>query len=110
MPKTDSRVACAASRNKLRRSNVRGGNAAPANTKVNLFFVEAAFLAMTSFALRASAQIDHQSQAQRTAPLRPLRPGVSQSQLFDELLAHNALRTAMLVDYSALRTYQVVDL
>jgi hypothetical protein len=89
---------------------VRGGNAAPANTRINLFFVEAAFLAMTSFALSANAQIDQQSQAQLTSPLRPLRPGVTQIQLFDELLAHNALRTATLVDYTALRTYQVVDL
>jgi hypothetical protein len=89
---------------------VRGGNTASANTKINLFFVEAAFLAMTSFAPSANAQIDQQNQAQLTTPLRPLRPGVTQIQLFDELLAHSALRTATLVDYTALRTYQVVDL
>jgi hypothetical protein len=83
---------------------------APANTKINLFFVEAAFLAMTSFALSAHAQIDQQSQTELTAPLEPLRPGVTESQIFDELLAHNALRTATLLEYSALRTYQVVDL
>ena len=89
---------------------MRGGNTALANTKINLFFVEAAFLAMTSFALSANAQIDQQSQAELTAPLEPLRPGVTEIQIFDELLAHNALRSATLLEYSALRTYQVVDL
>ena len=83
---------------------MRGGNAAPANTKINLFFVEAAFLAMTSFALSANAQIDPQSQADLTAPLKPLRPGVTGVQILDELLAHNALRTATLLQYPALRT------
>src|ERR1700691_1111991 len=89
---------------------MRGGNTAPANTKINLFFVEAAFLAMTSFALSANAQIDQRSQAKLADPVEPLRPGVSESQIFDELLAHNALRSATLLDYTALRTYQVVDL
>jgi hypothetical protein len=89
---------------------VRGRNTAPANTKINLFFVEAAFLAMTSFALSANAQLDQQSQAKLTAPLQPLRPGVTEIQIFNELLAHNALRSATLLDYTALRTYQVVDL
>ena len=89
---------------------MRGGNTAPANTKINLFFVEAAFLAMTSFALSANAQIDQQSQAKLADPIEPLRPGVTESQIFDELLAHNALRSATLLEYTALRTYQVVDL
>jgi hypothetical protein len=89
---------------------MRGGNTAPANTKINLFFVEAAFLAMTSFASSANAQIDQQGQAELTAPLEPLRPGATEIQLFDELLAHNALRSATLLEYTALRTYQVVDL
>ena len=65
---------------------------------------------MTSFALSANAQIDQPSQAKLRVPLEPLRPGVTESQIFDELLAHNALRSATLLDYTALRTYQVVDL
>lgn len=89
---------------------MRGGNTAPANVKVSLFFVEAAFLAMTSFALSANAQLDQPSQAKLADPIEPLRPGVTEGQIFDELLAHNALRTATLLDYTALRTYQVVDL
>lgn len=65
---------------------------------------------MTSFALSANAQIDLQNEAELTAPLEPLRPGVTEIQIFDELLAHNALRSATLLEYTALRTYQVVDL
>ncbi|MGA7931080.1 MAG: hypothetical protein WCA20_34440 [Candidatus Sulfotelmatobacter sp.] len=35
---------------------------------------------------------------------------MTEVQVFDELLAHNALRSATLLNYTALRTYQVVDL
>src|ERR1700751_2914492 len=65
---------------------------------------------MTTFAMTANAQVNPQSQTELTAPLAPLRPGVTASQIFDELLAHNALRAATLVNYTALRTYQGVDL
>jgi hypothetical protein len=89
---------------------VPGRNTTTPNAKINLFFVEAAFLAMTSFAVGAHAQLDPQGQAELIAPLLPLRPGVTEVGIFDELLAHNALRSATLLDYTALRTYQVVDL
>lgn len=55
-------------------------------------------------------QLNQQGQTELTTPLEPLRPGVTAVQIFDELLAHNALRTATLLDYTVLRTYQVVDL
>jgi hypothetical protein len=90
--------------------NVRGRNRTTPNTKVKLFFVDAAFLAMTTFAVGANAQLNQQGQLELTAPVEPLRPGVTVIRIFDELLAHNALRSAMLLDYTALRTYQVVDL
>lgn len=85
-------------------------NPATPNTKIRLFFVDAAFLAMTTFAMTAHAQLNPQGQLELTTPLEPLRPGVTAIQLFDELLAHNAFRTATLVNYTAFRTYQVVDL
>jgi len=85
-------------------------NTTTPNTKIRLFLVDAAFLAMTTFALGAHAQLNQQNQTELTTPLSRLRPGVTTVQIFDELLAHNALRTAMLLNYSALRTYQVVDL
>jgi hypothetical protein len=75
-----------------------------------LFFVDAAFLAMTTFAVSAHAQLNQPGQTELTTALEPLRPGVTASQIFDELLAHNALRAAMLLNYTAFRTYQVVDL
>lgn len=88
---------------------MRGRNTTTPNTKIRLFFVDAAFLAMTTFAMIANAQVNPQGQTDFTAPLKPLRPGVVASQIFDELLAHNALRAATLVNYTAFRTYQVVD-
>jgi hypothetical protein len=39
-----------------------------------------------------------------------LRPAITAIQIFDELVAHNALRAATLVNYTAFRTYQVVYL
>lgn len=89
---------------------MRGRNTTTPNTRIRLFFVDAAFLAMTTFALGAHAQLNQQGQSELTTPLEPLRSGVTAIQIFDELLAHNALRAATLVNYTAFRTYQVVDL
>jgi len=89
---------------------VRGRNTTTPNTRIRLFFVDAAFLAMTTFAISAHAQLNQQGQSELTSPLEPLRPGITAAQIFDELLAHNALRAATLVNYTAFRTYQVVDL
>lgn len=87
-----------------------GRNTTMRNAKVRLFLVDAAFLAMTAFAVSAQAQLNQQGQTELTNPLEPLRPGITATHIFDELLAHNALRTATLVNYTAFRTYQVVDL
>jgi hypothetical protein len=89
---------------------VPGRNTTTAQTKIRLFFVDAAFLAMTTFAVVAHAQLNRRSQTDLTTTLEPVRPGVTATQIFDELLAHNALRAATLVNYTAFRTYQVVDL
>jgi len=89
---------------------MRGRNTTTPNTKIKLFFVDAAFLAMTTFAVNANAQFSQQDQLELKAPLEPLRRSITVIQIFDELLAHNALRSATLLDYTALRTYQVVDL
>lgn len=80
------------------------------NTRIRLFFVDAAFLVITTFAITAHAQLNQQGQSELTTPLEPLRPGVTAIQIFDELLAHNALRATTLMNYTASRTYQVVDL
>ena len=44
------------------------------------------------------------------ASLEPLRPGITENQIFAELVAHNELRTAAPIEYSTIRTYQVKDL
>lgn len=58
----------------------------------------------------ARAQLGQPGEAAATAPLEPLRPGVTEDKVFAELLSHNELRKAALIDYTVLRTYQVVDL
>jgi len=87
-----------------------GRNTTTPNTKIRLFFVDAAFLAMTTFAVGAHAQANQLGQTELTAPLEPLRPGVTEIRIFDELLAHNALPAAPLQNYTAFRTYAVIDL
>ena len=89
---------------------MRGRNTTTPKARIRLFFVDAAFLAMATFAVSAHAQLNPQSQTELTTPLEPLRSGVTASQIFDELLAHNALRAATLANYTAFSTYQVVDL
>jgi hypothetical protein len=42
--------------------------------------------------------------------VEPLRPGVTDSQVFAEIAAHNERRRSALHDYIVLRTYQVIDL
>jgi hypothetical protein len=80
------------------------------NTRIRLFVVGATFLAMTAFNVSAHAQLNQWGQNELTTPLEPLRAGATAVQIFDELLVHNALRAATLLNYTALRTYQVVDL
>jgi hypothetical protein len=65
---------------------------------------------MTTFNVSAHAQLSQQGQTELTTPLDPVRPGVTAVQIFNELVAHNSLRAATLQNYTAQRTYQVVDL
>src|ERR1700691_3500746 len=87
-----------------------GRNTTKPNTKIRLFFVDAAFLAMTTFAVGAHAQVNQLGQTELTAPLEPLRPGSTAIQIFDDLLAHKARRAATRLNYTAFRTYQVAEL
>jgi hypothetical protein len=61
-------------------------------------------------AAEVSAQAGEEELPQLSAVVEPLRPGVTESQVFAELAAHNERRRAALHDYSVLRTYQVLDL
>jgi hypothetical protein len=73
--------------------------------KIALFLVAA-----TTFAVSANAQVNQKSEPELTAPLEPLRLGVAKVEVFAELVARNELRSAELLEYIALRTYQVTDL
>lgn len=84
-------------------------NLAPSSSRRRLF-VAAAFLAVTTFATAANAQLNERGGSELTTPLEPLRPGITAIQIFDEMLARNAFRASTLVNYIAFRTYQVVDL
>lgn len=65
---------------------------------------------MAMFAIEAKAQTSGEALPSLEAPLEPLRPGVTESQVLAELAAHNEQRKAALHDYTVLRTYQIVDL
>jgi len=81
------------------------------NTRRALALIAAVFALLTLFIMEARAQRSAlESRTEITTPLEPLRSGVSGDQVFEELTAHNDLRKSELRHYTALRTYQVVDL
>jgi hypothetical protein len=79
-------------------------------TKVTLSLLLATLIAMTMSAAEAKGQSNSDSQPELSTPLEPLRRGIAEGQLFDELDVHNQLRKTALLDYTVLRTYRVVDL
>jgi hypothetical protein len=80
------------------------------SAKISLFLVAATSIALATFAGGAKVQVHQTSEPGSTAPLEPLQPGVAEDQIFAELVAHNETRNAALLEYTALRTYQVTDL
>lgn len=80
------------------------------NKKTKLKLRAAAFVAMTIFAIAATAQSDQGNRPEVAAALVPLSHNVGENQLFAELEARNELRKAALLDYTVQRIYQVVDL
>jgi len=70
----------------------------------------AAMVAIAVLATEVNAQVAEADPPQLTAVIEPLRPGVTESQLFGELAAHNEQRRSALHNYRVLRTYQVIDL
>jgi hypothetical protein len=80
------------------------------NTKLTVALVAAVFVAAAISAKEASAQSGDGNNVELQAPVQPLRPGVTEGQVFVELDAHNEARKSALLDYSSTRTYQVVDL
>jgi len=70
----------------------------------------AAMVAIAMLATVANAQVAEEELPQLSTVIEPLRPGVTESQVFAELAAHNEQRRSALHDYNVLRTYQVIDL
>jgi hypothetical protein len=79
-------------------------------SKLVLSVGAATMVAMAMFAAEAKAQIRGDGLPNLEAPVVPLRPGITESQVLAELAAHNEERRTALHDYTVLRTYQVVDL
>ena len=73
-------------------------------------FIAAILIGLTTSAVSAMAQLGQESDQELTSPIEPLRSGVTEGQIVAELLAYNELRRAALAEYTALRTYQVVDM
>ena len=74
-------------------------------------FVMLAVISLSTLLAGASAQANRgQEEPKVAAPLEPLRAGVGEQQVFAAMAAHNEHRTAALLDYTAVRTYQVADL
>jgi hypothetical protein len=70
----------------------------------------AAMVAIAMLATEANAQATEGELPQVSTVVEPLRPGVTEGQVFAELAAHNERRKSALHDYRVLRTYQVIDL
>lgn len=77
--------------------------------RLNFTFSVAA-AAMVAIAMLATDGNAEEGLPQLSTAIEPLRPGVTESQIFAELAAHNEQRRTALHDYNVLRTYQVVDL
>jgi hypothetical protein len=83
---------------------------AMSHSKLALSLGAAAMVALAMLATKANAQAAEEELPQLSTVIEPLRPGVSESQVFAELATHNEQRRSALHEYSVLRTYQVVDL
>jgi len=83
---------------------------ATSHSKLAFSYGVAMMVAMAMLATEANARAAEEELPQLSTVIEPLRPGVTESQVFAELAADNERRRSVLHDYSVLRTYQVVDL
>jgi hypothetical protein len=79
-------------------------------SKLAFSLAAAGMVAMAMLATEANAQAAEEELPQLSTVIEPLKPGVTENQVFEELAAHNERRRSALHDYSVLRTYQVIDL
>jgi hypothetical protein len=83
---------------------------ATSRSKLPAALVWAVFAAFTMLSGRIAAQSDPEIQSQLTSVLQQLRPGISESQVFSAVEAHNEMRKSALRDHTARQIYEVVDL
>ncbi len=79
------------------------------HSKLTLSIGAAAMVAIAMLASEANAQAAEAELSPLSTVIEPLKPGVTESQVFAELAAHNEQRRSALRDYRVLRTYQVID-
>ena len=90
---------------------MRGRNTTTPNTKIRLFFVDAAFLAMTTFAVGAHAQLNQGGQTELTDAARTFATWRHwRARSSTNCSPTTPFARATLLNYTAFRTYQVVDL
>jgi hypothetical protein len=76
---------------------------------IAVVLVVATLIALAPQANSANDRGQNTSEQAALAPPDPVRPGIAADQIFAELVTHNETRTAALVEYTAFRTYQVID-
>jgi hypothetical protein len=79
------------------------------NSKLEFSLRAAAMVAITMLATIANVKAAEEELPQVSTVIEPLRPGVTERQVFAELAAHNEQRKSALHDYRVLRTYRVID-
>jgi len=77
--------------------------------RVKPLFTVTILIALATLPLCAKAQLQQESEPALATPLESLRADMRADQIVRELLEHNEMRKTALVEYTALRTYQVSD-
>jgi hypothetical protein len=76
---------------------------------IRFFLVAAMVVGLATAGLSQQAGYQ-EAQSEPSAPIEPLRSGVTDHEVFAQLMAHNSARKGELAGYTAVRTYSVVDL
>ena len=67
-------------------------------------------MVIAAVGIRAEAEGNPGSESESIAALEPLPPGVTENQVFAELVTRNETRNAELTEYTTLQTYRVTDM
>ena len=85
------------------------GHKATSNVRVNAFLLAAMVLLVTASGVAARSLPNQEgSDSQVVGPLEPLRSAVTGYSILAELVAHNERRSRALLEYTAVKTHQVI--